>query len=126
MPIISFEESEKFWNEIYGEGHISQENVRAELHDYYNMLMNVPQVYMEVTGGRISKPNIHAEAVIGEYEAHQNEILNAYGDDEKQALGEHILNFLYDHCDRCADVEKRDHVRGIIDNVKGIIRQHTE
>lgn len=42
--------------------------MKIELADYWRMLDHVPVVYMAVTDGRVSKPNTHANEVIGEFE----------------------------------------------------------
>lgn len=62
--------------------------VRCELYDFYTLLQNVPRVYMEVTGGMVSKPNTHA--VIGLHEEHVNNLIaNAEEDWElEHGIGE--------------------------------------
>lgn len=45
----------------------NHEQIMRELLDYHRMLDNVPKVYCEVTGGRMSKPHYRAEDVIREH-----------------------------------------------------------
>lgn len=55
----------EFWQSIVmpdGEWDLAQ--VKRELHDYRDLLHEVPLVYSDVTGGMISKPNTSASAVI--------------------------------------------------------------
>lgn len=57
-----------FWvNWVYPDG-ANPEEIKNELLDYNMILHNASKVYDHVTKGRISKPNTHAEAVIGEFE----------------------------------------------------------
>lgn len=57
-----------FWKPLVEiDGEINVEAVKNELHDFHHMLEEVPKVYMEVSGGRISKPNTYAFEVIGEF-----------------------------------------------------------
>ena len=69
VPIIFDEEN----------GRLNLDQLKKELYDFSMLLDNVPKVYMAVTGGRISKPNTDAGAVIAEFEDYmtqtvQNEI----------------------------------------------------
>lgn len=67
----------EFWEEIIcNDGEIDIEQVKKELHDYHFMLESVPKVYMEITGGRISKPNTCPYAVIDEYWENVTRIVN--------------------------------------------------
>lgn len=49
---------EKFWKDIVenSKGEIILDKIKRELHDYANLLDNVPKVYDYVTGGLVSKP----------------------------------------------------------------------
>ena len=63
------EEFEDFWRSIVClDGEWDLDQVKRELHDYSMMLKEVPKVFHYVTNGRISKPNIHASAVIGVFD----------------------------------------------------------
>jgi len=56
------------WKDLVcnGDGTLDKDKVMRELHDYSILLENVPKVYMHITGGKISKPNTLAGAVIAE------------------------------------------------------------
>ena len=58
--------------------------VKRELYDYSILLEHVPKVYMYATGGRVSKPNTVAAAVIGEYEEALNEACDQAVEDFKE------------------------------------------
>lgn len=59
----------KFWAPIVcPNGVWDHDAVKAELHDYAMLLESVPEVYCHITGGRISKPNTIASAVIAEHD----------------------------------------------------------
>lgn len=58
----------EFWKGIVEvDGVVDMQAVKNELSDFSHMLDQVPKVYMEVTRGRISKPNTYASAVISEF-----------------------------------------------------------
>lgn len=47
-----------FWKDIIEkDGVVNMDQVKRELSDYHHILDQVPEIYMEVTGGMISKPN---------------------------------------------------------------------
>ena len=56
----------EFWKTIIcnEDGTIDVEQLKLELHDYSLMLGEVPKVYIEVTGGMLSKPHYYADGVI--------------------------------------------------------------
>lgn len=58
--------------------------VKRELYDYSILLDHVPKVYSEVTGGRVSKPNTTAGAVIGEYEEHVKKLCDQAIEDYRE------------------------------------------
>ena len=63
----------EFWKKwVYPKGATAKQ-VQNELADYYMILEQVTQVYSELTGGRISKPNTMAFEVIGQ----ANELVEA-------------------------------------------------
>lgn len=85
---------QEFWVSIlYDEtGKLNLEQLKKELYDY-SMLMNfVPKVYMEITGGRISKPNTFPSVVIAEFNDHVNrvveEAIQEYKDDTQNQVSE--------------------------------------
>lgn len=55
-----------FWSDIVCNktGDLDLESVKAELFDYSTLMHNASQVYADVTGGRISKPNTSPDEVI--------------------------------------------------------------
>lgn len=58
-----------FWRDIIldEDGEIDVDQLKRELSDFHYMIDNTTRVFSEVSGHRISKPNTHADAVIGEY-----------------------------------------------------------
>jgi hypothetical protein len=76
----------EFWkNWVYPEGATAEE-VQAELSDYHMVLDEVAKVYGHVTGGKISKQNTCAEAVIAEADDYLNEIVKESVD---EAVGDY-------------------------------------
>jgi hypothetical protein len=70
-------EVERIWQDFWvplvmRDGVLDLEQVKRELADCYTLIMNVPKVYCEVTGNRISKPLTDPDAVIGEFEEYVN------------------------------------------------------
>lgn len=60
----------EFWQEIVApNGKLDLEQVKKELFDFHKILEEVPKVYDNVTGGRLSKPNTPASVIVGEFEA---------------------------------------------------------
>jgi hypothetical protein len=79
------EEFKDFWVPIIFDaknGRLNLEQLKKELYDYSMLLENVPKVYCEVSGGKISKPNTDPEEVILAF----NDLLNETVDD---AIKEH-------------------------------------
>lgn len=65
-------ESNAYWDEIFTEDYpFNKENAYKELSDYYFVLEQLPTIYMDITGGRLSKTTYFASSVI---EAHNDEI----------------------------------------------------
>jgi len=59
------EDYDEFWKDIVEkDGVINMEQVKKELSDFHFMMQQVPEVYMEVTGGKISKCNTYAFEII--------------------------------------------------------------
>ena len=72
----------QFWKPLVAKfGFIDMSQVKKELFDYYNILENASVVYDHITGGRISKPNTCSSAVISEYEARVQELIQEGIDD---------------------------------------------
>ena len=63
-------EVEKVWQEFWQEivcnedGSINMDQLKEELCAFHFMISEVPKVYIEVTGGLLSKPNYYAESVL--------------------------------------------------------------
>lgn len=56
---------DSFWKKLVEtDGELDLNKVANELSDYKVLLTQVPKVYMHVTGGKLSKPNYPAAAVI--------------------------------------------------------------
>lgn len=61
--------SDAFWQPlIRTDGVLDETKILNELSDYSFLLENVPQVYMEISNGKLSKPNYPASVMIGEFE----------------------------------------------------------
>jgi hypothetical protein len=79
------ESFQTFWKPIIcPNGELDLEQVKKELFDYHNIMMEVSKVDDEITGGRISKPNTRADAVIAVYEDRVNELIEEALKDAKQ------------------------------------------
>lgn len=60
---------EEFWKDVVeSNGVLDIDKVKRELFDYHFVMKNVSEVYMAVTGGKLSKPNYYAETIITEFE----------------------------------------------------------
>jgi hypothetical protein len=60
---------EDFWADIVApDGAVQMDQVKRELHDFYRIMSDLPKLYMEVTGGRVSKPNTRVDVVMDFYE----------------------------------------------------------
>lgn len=68
---------------MYDDRSLTRDDIAAELSDYMMILDEVPLVYDHVTGGRISKPNTHAKAVIAVSDDYFTELV---GEEVKEAL----------------------------------------
>lgn len=69
--------SDDFWrNLVYRpDGTLDEESVLNELSDFYFVIHQVPSVYSDITGGRLSKANYYASSVLQAHEEHMGEIL---------------------------------------------------
>lgn len=72
--VVQPDKLDEFWKGVYANGMTAQDVV-DELHDFHIMLENVPSVYMEVTGGLLSKHLYDSDTVIGVYEDHLNTLI---------------------------------------------------
>ena len=76
-------EYRNFWAEIVEtNGVMDPEKVKRELFDYSNFMREASEVYMAVSGGRISKPNTKAQEVIDLFE----EALEEAADDAARSV----------------------------------------
>ena len=58
----------QFWKPlIYTNGKIDEKKVMNELADFYFIMKEVPKVYLEITGGLLSKLKYPAETVLSEF-----------------------------------------------------------
>lgn len=56
---------EEFWKDIVEEnGVLNLDQIKRELFDFHNLMQNVSKVYMEITGGMISKQMTDPDVVI--------------------------------------------------------------
>lgn len=78
LRMASDKESDEFWDEIFSEKDypFNKENAYKELKDYYFVLEQIPKIYMEITGGTLSKTTYFASSVIQAY----NDALERYYD----------------------------------------------
>lgn len=77
------EEYEKFWKEIVEnpDGSLNKDQVMRELSDFSTMIQQVAKVYYHVTGGKISKPDTMASAVICVADEYYQSLENLDDDD---------------------------------------------
>lgn len=78
LRMASDKESDAFWDEIFSEKDypFNKENAYKELKDYYFVLEQLPKIYMEITGGTLSKTTYFASSVVEAY----NDALDRYYD----------------------------------------------
>lgn len=78
LRMASDKESDEFWDDIFNEKDypFNKENAYKELRDYYFVLEQLPKIYMEITGGTLSKTTYFASSVIEAY----NDSLDRYYD----------------------------------------------
>jgi len=63
------EEYAEFWKDIVEtNGVLDLDKVQRELSDFYFLMEEAPKVYMEVSGGMISKTNTYASEVLNLFE----------------------------------------------------------
>ena len=76
LRMASDKESDAFWDEIFSEKDypFNKENAYKELSDYYFVLEQLPKIYMEITGGTLSKTTYFASSVVEAY----NDSLDRY------------------------------------------------
>jgi hypothetical protein len=90
------ENFEHFWKGLVCDkrGRLLKKQVMRELHDYSLLMDAASKVYDEVTGGKVSKPNTRASAVIALANDFNNEVWEETLADEKDEWqAEHDLAF---------------------------------
>lgn len=92
--VVEPDEVKRVWHEFWQPlvtsetTHVaSLDQIQRELYDYFVMMGEVSKVYDAVTGGRVSKPNTCAEAVISEFDDYLNSLVEEAVKDELEALG---------------------------------------
>lgn len=77
-----------YWADIVedGDGNLNLDQVMRELHDYTEFMGQASEVYAELTGGRISKPNTMAFEVIAEADELNSRLTREYVADELQHM----------------------------------------
>ena len=91
-------ESNEYWDKYVfdEENPFNKENAYKELSDYYFLLKTIPELYMHITGGTLSKTNYYASSV---YEAY-NDSLERVREEYEECL-EKIMEeiaYLDDNC----------------------------
>lgn len=78
LRMASDKESDEFWDNVFSEKDypFNKENAYKELKDYYFVLNEIPKIYMEITGGTLSKTTYFAKSVIEAY----NDSIDRYYD----------------------------------------------
>lgn len=67
-----------FWEPIVATdtGDIDLGQIKRELHDYSNLLHEVPKVYMHITDGKVSKPHTDSDVVMSLHDDHVTELIS--------------------------------------------------
>jgi hypothetical protein len=78
----------EFWKALLTDhdGSLMADRVKRELSDYSQFMRNCALVYMHVTGGRMSKTNYDAEAVISVADEHTEELCREAIEDHLESL----------------------------------------
>lgn len=101
-------EWEFFWKRLVTNtnGELDLNKIKNELCDFSMILHEVPKVYCYVTGGRVSKINTHASAVIQQADQYTEECFRVY---ESETSYLRVATFLYsllDDIDTASDIAK--------------------
>lgn len=77
-----------YWKDIIEpNGKVDLDQVKKELADFYLLIREVPKVYTEITGGKLSYPNYDSNTVIQQYEIHMEYMFEQYyADDYKDEI----------------------------------------
>lgn len=118
-------EDYEYWAKcVYPEG-MTAEQVQNELADFRFMMQQVPKVYYEVTGGKLTKPMYYADTVIGEFHRHLEDLIEeAIKEDREERLSQPPPNDLCErvgralidgfYLDRLFDMTPEDNAERII------------
>lgn len=79
----------KTWNEFWAaicmkDGAVDMDAVMRELHDFHYVMEEVPKVYCEITGGRLSKVNYPADTVLSVYREHVENLIQESKEDDTE------------------------------------------
>lgn len=81
---------QEFWLPIVApEGEIDIEQIKRELYDYRQLIKGLPEFFMDITGGRVSKPNTNLRVVAELVEEHIDSVV-------KEAVEEEIGDRQFD------------------------------
>jgi hypothetical protein len=74
-----------FWAGVFDDiaDKTDREKIEAELSDYHFVMQQVPDVYMHITGGKMSKCNYYAHAVIAEADEYSEKFTNEAADEAR-------------------------------------------
>lgn len=97
---------DEFWKDIIEkDGVVNLDQVKRELYDFLQMMVNAGKVYCHVTCGQISKPNTNADAVIAIHDEFRSEEI-------KQAIAEELEEAMEPKtCDGCKFYSENQGVR---------------
>ncbi len=77
----------EFWRGVFSDEDCvgtTREKIERELHDYYFVMEQVPEVYCHVTGNMLSKCNYYASCVISAADDYTTRLIDEAIADEKQ------------------------------------------
>lgn len=122
---------ENFWAKIVEneDGSLNPDRVKAELWDYHFMLMEVPKVYSELTGGMLSKTNYYAKGVIEAAEEYREDLIREAQADLLQdflAYGGEIEAAALEVAENCQLTEALKEAQAHRERVNELIRQRHE
>lgn len=99
-----------FWRGVFDSitDKTDREKIEAELSDYHFVMQQVPDVYMHITGGKMSKCNYYAHAVIAEADEYSEKFTNKAADEARRNAIEECAAI----ADRWTSPEQRLHGHG--------------
>lgn len=112
LRMASDKESDQYWDDIFSEEDypFNKENAYKELQDYYFVLQQLPEIYLEITGGILSKTTYFASSVIEAYhdviDRRDDEVANLqYKNNEYKQTLQEIKEIARKKCDDCDNVD---------------------